>query len=346
MNCANHPDIEKVAFCRTCGKPLCANCTRSVHGVIYCETCLAARLEGVQPNVAPPAAGFVPATPVGTPVAGAGPNPALAGVLAGFFPFGVGAVYTGQYAKGLAHLVIFTLLILGASSGSDAMGTVFGLAIAGFYFYQIIDSVRSARALQMGLAPPDPFGLATTFSAGERVDVSKVPGRRPGPHRPGRDLPAAYPRHLGFQRAPHLASCAHWHRRLVAGATPGPGRRSSARIRPRAQLQARLDGAGHPVDPGISVSARQHGRNPLRPHPAAAAGGDRTGKDFPEYGWPGSARGTAAIKWSPAFRIYIRRGAAPVIPGSEAGGEKWLARCKPRPQLSIGRDSDVPWPVR
>ena len=53
MNCANHPDVEKVAFCRTCGKPLCANCTRSVHGVIYCETCLAARLEGVQPNVAP-----------------------------------------------------------------------------------------------------------------------------------------------------------------------------------------------------------------------------------------------------------------------------------------------------
>ena len=74
MNCANHPDIEKVAFCRTCGKPLCANCTRAVHGVIYCESCLAARLEGVQPNVAPPAAGFVPASPMGTPVAGAGPN--------------------------------------------------------------------------------------------------------------------------------------------------------------------------------------------------------------------------------------------------------------------------------
>ena len=175
MNCANHPDIEKVAFCRTCGKPLCANCTRAVHGVIYCENCLAARLEGVQPNVAPPAAGFVPASPMGTPVAGAGPNPALAGVLAGFFPFGVGAVYTGQYAKGLAHLVIFTLLVLGASSGSEAMATVCGLGIAGFYFYQIIDSVRSARALQMGQAPPDPFGLGTTFSGGERVDVSKVP---------------------------------------------------------------------------------------------------------------------------------------------------------------------------
>jgi TM2 domain-containing membrane protein YozV len=175
MNCANHPDIEKVAFCRTCGKPLCANCTRSVHGVIYCESCLAARLEGVQPNVAPPAAGFVPATPAAVPVPVGGPNPALAGVLAGFFPFGVGAVYTGQYAKGLAHLVIFTMLVLGASSGSEAMGVVCGLGIAGFYFYQIIDAVRSARSLQLGLQPPDPFGLGTTFSAGEKVDVSKVP---------------------------------------------------------------------------------------------------------------------------------------------------------------------------
>ena len=60
MNCANHPDVQSVAFCRTCGKPLCANCTRSVHGVIYCESCLAARLEGVQPTVPPPAAGFPP----------------------------------------------------------------------------------------------------------------------------------------------------------------------------------------------------------------------------------------------------------------------------------------------
>jgi TM2 domain-containing membrane protein YozV len=177
MNCANHPDIQSVAFCRTCGKPLCANCTRSVHGVIYCETCLAARLEGVQPPVSPPAPGFVSSGPTATP--GSGPNPALAGVLAGFFPFGVGAVYCGQYAKGLAHLVIFTLLVLGASSGSEAMGTVFGLAIAGFYFYQIIDSVRTARAIQLGQPPPDPFGLGTTFSTGfspgDRMDVSKVP---------------------------------------------------------------------------------------------------------------------------------------------------------------------------
>lgn len=181
MNCANHPDVQSVAFCRTCGKPLCANCTRSVHGVIYCESCLAARLEGVQPAVPPPASGFPPPPAAGfvaqataAPPAGA-PNPALAGILAGLFPFGVGAVYTGQYAKGLAHLVVFTLLVLGASSGSETMGVVCGIGIAGFYIYQIIDAVRSAWAVQLGQPAPDPFGLATTFSAGDRMDASKVP---------------------------------------------------------------------------------------------------------------------------------------------------------------------------
>jgi len=56
MNCATHNDTAAVAFCRTCGKPLCSNCTRDVRGVVYCEPCLAARLEGT----APPAAAFVP----------------------------------------------------------------------------------------------------------------------------------------------------------------------------------------------------------------------------------------------------------------------------------------------
>ena len=234
MNCANHPDIEKVAFCRTCGKPLCANCTRSVHGVIYCETCLAARLEGVQPNVAAAGRRLCPGSPVGTSGAVAGPNPALAGVLAGFFPFGVGAVYTGQYAKGLAHLVIFTLLVLGASSGSEAMGTVFGLGIAGFYFYQIIDSVRTARAIQMGHAAARPVWIGNNLqhrlAPGERMDASKVP------------VGALVLIGLGvifllhtldiwdFSAHRDLAACSDWHRRLPAASPPGPDRRGAAGI--------------------------------------------------------------------------------------------------------------------
>jgi LiaF transmembrane domain/B-box zinc finger len=177
MNCANHTNVSAVAYCRTCGKPLCATCTRDVKGVIYCENCLAARLEGVQPPppASGPAAPFVTAAPVYTPAPQGGPNPALAGILAGFFPFGVGAVYCGQYAKGLAHLIIFTLLIVGSSSGGDVAGTLFGLGIAFFYIYQIVDAVRSAKALQIGHPVPDPFGLAQAFGAGDKIDTSKVP---------------------------------------------------------------------------------------------------------------------------------------------------------------------------
>ncbi len=181
MNCANHSDQAAVAFCRTCGKPLCQICTRDVRGVIYCESCLAARIEGAGAPVAafvPPAQpGFTPVTmpatvpPRGT---GSGPNPAVAGILAGFFPFGVGAVYCSQYAKGLAHLLIFALLIFASDHAGD-WGWIFGISIAFFYVYQIIDAVRTARALQEGQPAPDPLGLAQTFGMGEKFDTSKVP---------------------------------------------------------------------------------------------------------------------------------------------------------------------------
>jgi len=196
MNCATHNDLAAVAFCRTCGKPLCNQCTRDVRGVIYCESCLAARMEGaasapgytpapgyVSPgqSVYPPIGG---ATPLGTapfqpplrPVGSSGPNPAVAGILAGFFPIGVGSVYAGQYAKGLAHLVIMVLLILGLASDLPwYVITMLAIATGFFYVYQIIDAARTAKAVSEGQPAPDPFGLAATFGAGEKLEGTKVP---------------------------------------------------------------------------------------------------------------------------------------------------------------------------
>src|ERR1700751_2294383 len=178
MNCATHSDQAAVAFCRTCGKPLCNQCTRDVRGVIYCESCLAARMEGAAsapgyvppppppPNIYPPVGGPSAYVPPPPPI-NSGPNPTVAGILAGFFPFGVGAVYCSQYAKGLSHLVIMVLLIIGVSSDVPwYVHMVLGIGIGFFYLYQIIDSVRTARAIQLGEPTPDPFGLASMFGSG------------------------------------------------------------------------------------------------------------------------------------------------------------------------------------
>jgi len=192
MNCATHNEVAAVAFCRTCGKPLCQTCTRDVRGVIYCENCLAARMEGTapapgfvppiaSPGVVPPPTGYQQFMDQGLgikvpPGPTSGPNPAVAGILAGFFPFGVGAVYCSQYAKGLAHLVIMILLIVGVGSNLPSyLTTMLAIGIAFFYIYQIIDAVRTAKAMQMGEPAPDPFGLAQTFGAGEKLDTAKVP---------------------------------------------------------------------------------------------------------------------------------------------------------------------------
>jgi hypothetical protein len=194
MNCANHADASAVAYCRTCGKALCANCTRPVRGVIYCEDCLGAKMEGVPAGTSAGSSGVAsggyPSTtfssagsgqipPPRPPVGSSGPNPTVAGILAGFFPFGVGAVYTGQYAKGLAHLCIFTLLIIGINIGGEHdQGALLAFSIIGLIFfivYQLIDAVRSAKAIQMAQPIPDPFGLAATFSGGAKIETSKVP---------------------------------------------------------------------------------------------------------------------------------------------------------------------------
>src|SRR5437660_4123822 len=106
MNCAIHTQTQAAAFCRTCGKALCESCKRDVMGAIYCEPCIAARL---QSNVAPGARVVLPPPPVPS-----APSPGLAGFL-GFIP-GVGAMYNGQFVKAFAHVIIFIMLIFAVST--------------------------------------------------------------------------------------------------------------------------------------------------------------------------------------------------------------------------------------
>jgi TM2 domain-containing membrane protein YozV len=171
MNCANHPDRERAAFCQNCGKPLCTECVRNVGTSVFCEPCLTARTSGTPPQAGygytSGPAGYPPAAP---PVSTSEPNPGLAALL-GFIP-GVGAMYNEQYAKGIVHLIVFATLV----SLSHDIG-IFGLFVAGWIFYMVIEAHHTAQARRDGTPLPNPFGLN---DLSERLGFGKAwPGSGP-----------------------------------------------------------------------------------------------------------------------------------------------------------------------
>lgn len=142
MNCYKHPEVAAVAYCRTCGKPLCAECQRPVGSTIVCEEHVPQAPVTAAPPPPPPP--FSTAHPGHT-----GASPGLAFVL-GLIP-GVGAIYNGQYAKGVVHVVIFGLLISIVSSGAtQGFEPLFGLLIAIWYFYMPFEAYHTARKREMG----------------------------------------------------------------------------------------------------------------------------------------------------------------------------------------------------
>lgn len=150
MNCAHHTDRPATVYCRTCGKGLCDDCKRDVLGVMYCEPCIAARMQQTLPH----SDATTPIPVAVAPVVDDAPSPALAAILA-VVP-GLGAIYNSQYMKGLVHVLIFATLIWGANNVEE----VFGILIPFFLFYMIFDAYRTAKARRYGMPlPEDFFGL-------------------------------------------------------------------------------------------------------------------------------------------------------------------------------------------
>ena len=155
MDCVNHSGVNATAYCQNCGKPLCAACVRNTAaGQILCEPCAVAWQNLQQPFVPPPAGS---------------PNPVAAAVL-GLIP-GVGAMYNGQFIKGLIHVVIFAVII----SITTHYG-LFGLFIPAWVIYQAFEAYHTAVARRDGMPLPDPLGLN---EVGNWLNFS---GR---PHQPG-----------------------------------------------------------------------------------------------------------------------------------------------------------------
>ena len=158
MDCVNHTGVSATAYCQTCGKALCASCVRNAAGgQVLCEPCLTAWQSYQQPFASPPPGG---------------PNPSAAAVL-GLIP-GVGAMYNGQFFKGLIHVVIFAVLI----SITDHY-PIFGLFIAAWILYQSFEAFHTAKALRDGQPIPDPLGLN---EVGSWLNLG---GRHRNPWQPG-----------------------------------------------------------------------------------------------------------------------------------------------------------------
>ena len=154
MNCANHSSAAAVAYCRSCGKPLCNACSRNVGGAVYCETCVAEKMPGA---TATPGAPNPVRTDVVIPPQS---RPVVAGLL-GFIP-GVGAMYNGQFMKGIIHALTFVVLIF----LTDNVSGIIGILIGFFVFYMVFDAYKTSEAIQHGWPLPDPFGLEAMFGPG------------------------------------------------------------------------------------------------------------------------------------------------------------------------------------
>lgn len=161
MNCYLHPETPATAYCRTCGRPLCAVCQRLFEGTIFCQdhapvnaysntsnaytnatdaNASAASNPYVQPGMPPP-----PQT-IHT-------SPALAFIL-GWIP-GVGAIYNGQYVKGLVHALIFGLLVTMVANSPGSAQPLLGILTAAFVFYMPFEALHTATARNRGLQPDE-----------------------------------------------------------------------------------------------------------------------------------------------------------------------------------------------
>ncbi|MFN7996365.1 MAG: DUF5668 domain-containing protein [Bryobacteraceae bacterium] len=167
MNCFNHTETPAIAYCRVCGRALCADCRRTAQGTVFCDE--------HAPLMASPEAVPV-ASPSPTPPRPAGTmsdvSPGLACLL-GFIP-GVGAIYNGQYAKGLVHAIIFGLLVSIESSGSaGGLEPLFGILIGVWVMYMALEAFHTAKKRRAG-EPVDEFSSLLNLNARSGFPVGAI----------------------------------------------------------------------------------------------------------------------------------------------------------------------------
>lgn len=92
-------------------------------------------------------------------------SPALAGILAFCFPFGVGPLYNGQFKKAVMFFLIFAGLVTLQTTGKGQ--PFLGLTLAAFVIYQIFDSIQNAKLINQKASQTGTFPEAS--------DMEEVP---------------------------------------------------------------------------------------------------------------------------------------------------------------------------
>jgi hypothetical protein len=97
-------------------------------------------------------------------------SPAAAGILSGFFP-GAGQLYNGEAPKALLFFLIFAGCISMMPRGPHPF---LPIIFAGFYIYQVIDAVQTAKAINvkaLGEAMAEPAAVPASGPAPAPIKV-------------------------------------------------------------------------------------------------------------------------------------------------------------------------------
>ena len=154
MNCYLHPESPAVAFCRTCGRSLCTLCQRPAEGTIFCQDHVPVPVYAAAPGADAASNPYMQSGPVTpAPSMAVRTSPGLAFVL-GFIP-GVGAIYNGQYLKGLVHALLFGLWVTMIDNTPGSAQPLLGILLAAFVFYMPFEAYHTAKKREMGLMPDE-----------------------------------------------------------------------------------------------------------------------------------------------------------------------------------------------
>src|SRR3954451_6484906 len=164
MNCQNHPEVPATAYCRTCGKAVCDECRRDAFGTVFCEEHAPAPAAATTPPAPGPA--FTPPPPGAAPgYVYADVSPGLA-LFLGMIP-GVGAIYNGQYAKGLVHAVVFGILCsIADSRAGHGTEFVFGMMAFAWWAYMVFEAYHTAKKRRFG-EPVDEYSSILNLRGGK-----------------------------------------------------------------------------------------------------------------------------------------------------------------------------------